>query len=57
MEFKRQLAEKKPILTVDEEKIVLKKNNYGERKLVIQLTLNDYSLNKSKYNELLEKEI
>lgn len=55
--FKKQMMENKSILKIESEKITLKKDKFGERRLIINLIITDFAINKEGYEELLKKNL
>lgn len=54
LNFKQELHNQKPILSVEEETIKLKYTPEGERKIDIKLSFYDYSVDKREYEKVLE---
>lgn len=56
MDFRRQLSQSKPILQFNEEKLLLDKNR-SDRKLVVVITIKDFSVEKDAYEKLLKEQV
>ena len=54
LNFKKELAAKKPILAVQSEQISLESDPYSQRSLNVTLILTDYSLDKDKYEKIIQ---